>query len=112
MPDRVNLAAQCHTPNSGYSQLILLAECIRALLQGRGQWEAVGLEGGGRIISLKAFNIRRADNNLCKPEDNIYIHKPLNDVTSLTAWKSLQSRRAYITTLIISLHRHPYELRK
>jgi hypothetical protein len=41
-----------------------IAECIRALLPVGGP----GLGGGGRIISVKAFNVRLADNNQCKRE--------------------------------------------
>jgi hypothetical protein len=42
----------------------------------------------------------------------IYTHKPLNNITSLTARKNLQANGAYITALIITLHRYPYELHK
>jgi hypothetical protein len=42
----------------------------------------------------------------------IYTCKPLNNVTSLAAWKNVQTNDAYWTTTIIILHRHPYELHK
>jgi hypothetical protein len=35
-----------------------------------------------------------------------------NNVTSLAAWKNLQPMVHNITELIITLHRHPYELHK
>jgi hypothetical protein len=41
---------------------------------------------------------------------NIYTNKPLNNIPSLTAWKNLQFNGGYMTTLIMTLHREPYEL--
>jgi hypothetical protein len=43
---------------------------------------------------------------------SLYTHNPLNNITSLTVWKNLQANETYMTTLIITLHRHPYELHK
>jgi hypothetical protein len=36
----------------------------------------------------------------------------LSNITSLTAWKNLQTNGAYITTLTIGQHQRPYELHK